>query len=219
MNPEKPYLVVGLAGRYCAGKSTIGNWLVTQGAQEIDADRLGHEMLECCRDAVVGRFGGRILGEDAMIDRRELGRIVFADPLELAALEAIIHPAMVARTHDLIAMWKAEHQTGAPVDRPQGDQLFSHIILINAALLFKFGLDRVCNLVLWVDAPFWLRFWRGLHRDRRGFFATWNLMYRQKGLAPQSSEGIADIHRVCNLGFGSFRSRVRRILERYYGKK
>lgn len=33
------------------------------------------------------------VGEDGVIDRTALGRIVFADPAELAALEAIVHPA------------------------------------------------------------------------------------------------------------------------------
>jgi dephospho-CoA kinase len=68
------------------------------GVEVIDADRIGHELLEpggASYPAVVGRWP-EVLGADGRIDRRALGRLVFADPAELAVLEAIQHPRIRA---------------------------------------------------------------------------------------------------------------------------
>jgi dephospho-CoA kinase len=43
-------------------------------------------------DAVVARFGPKILSPDGTIDRKALARVVFADKETLAALNAITHP-------------------------------------------------------------------------------------------------------------------------------
>jgi dephospho-CoA kinase len=198
-----PILVVGLAGRFCAGKSTIASMLIARGARHIDVDSLGHEARERRQQAILSRFG--------TTDRKELGRLVFADQTALADLEAIVHPAMVERVGELVA----EHRAQATDELPS--TLGSRIILINAALLFKLGLHRQCDLVLWIDAPFFLRFWRGLRRDGRGIRATWTLMRRQRGLNPQPMEGIADIYRVCDLGRRFALARVLRILEHHNG--
>ena len=198
-----PILVVGLAGRFCAGKSTIASMLVAKGAWHIDVDSLGHEARERRQQAILARFG--------TTDRKVLGRLVFADAVALADLEAIVHPAMVERVGELVAEYRAKAGHGLPLS-PGG-----RIIVINAALLFKLGLHQLCDLVLWIDAPFFLRFWRGLRRDGRGIWATWTLMRRQRGLNPQPMEGIADIHRVCDLGRRLAEARVQRILERYHG--
>jgi dephospho-CoA kinase len=200
-------LVVGLAGRFCAGKSTIAAWMAGKGAYEIDVDSLGHEARESRRAAIEARFG--------TADRKELGRIVFADPVALAALEAIVHPAMLEMVTGLVAARRAALSADAAPADP--DRPYRHVVLVNAALLFKLGLDRQCDLVIWVDAPYWLRFWRGLRRDGRGFQATWALMRRQRGLSPQPLQGSADIRRVCNLGRLWAFYRVGRILERYHG--
>jgi dephospho-CoA kinase len=200
-------LVVGLAGRFCAGKSTIAAWLTARGASEIDVDSLGHEAREARRPAIEARFG--------TADRKELARIVFADPAALADLEAIVHPAMVEMVSGLVAARRADLAAVAAPAEPGWP--YRQVILVNAALLFKLGLDSQCDLTIWVDAPFWLRFWRGLRRDRRGFRATWTLMRRQRGLSPQPLQGSADIRRVYNLGRLWAFYRVERILERYHG--
>ena len=44
------------------------------------------------RDAVVDRFGRRILAADGEVNRGALGRIVFADATELRWLERLVLP-------------------------------------------------------------------------------------------------------------------------------
>lgn len=61
----------------------------------VEADRIGHEVLEpegAAHAAVVARWPAVVV--DGSIDRRALGRIVFADRAQLAELEAITHPAI-----------------------------------------------------------------------------------------------------------------------------
>ena len=88
-------LVIGLTGNIATGKSTILKYLVGKCAFIIDADKLGHRVIEPggpAYDAVVRTFGKEILREDGTIDRRKLGKIVFTNPLDLGRLEKIVHP-------------------------------------------------------------------------------------------------------------------------------
>ena len=88
-------LVIGLTGNIATGKSTILKYLIEKCATIIDADKLGHRVIEPggpAYDAVVRAFGKEILKEDGTIDRKKLGKIVFSNPLYLGRLEKIVHP-------------------------------------------------------------------------------------------------------------------------------
>ena len=61
----------------------------------IDADRVGHEVMEPGTRAygeIVAEFGAGVVGAHARIDRGKLGAIVFADSEKLARLNKIVHP-------------------------------------------------------------------------------------------------------------------------------
>lgn len=98
--------LVGLTGGIGSGKSTVAGMLATLGARVIDADRIGHEIYlpgtEGFRQ-VVEAFGLRVVGADGSIDRTVLGPIVFADPAQLARLNAIVHPLIGLAIRDRIA--------------------------------------------------------------------------------------------------------------------
>jgi dephospho-CoA kinase len=145
-------VVIGLTGGYCAGKDAVARILERRGFTVLDVDRIGHEVLEERRDAVAAAFGGSVRRADGSIDRRAVGRIVFADPAALARLEGIVHPAMVERVRSLAA---AETAAGRDV-------------VVNAALLRHMGLDRYCDAVVEVRARAFRRFLRGLRRDGLG---------------------------------------------------
>ncbi|HLH24032.1 MAG TPA: dephospho-CoA kinase [Chloroflexota bacterium] len=94
-----PY-IIGLTGNIGAGKSEVVRVLRELGAESIDADRLGHEVMAPGTpewERLVARFGRDILQADDTVDRRKLGAIVFADPAALADLERIVHPGVRAR--------------------------------------------------------------------------------------------------------------------------
>jgi dephospho-CoA kinase len=62
--------------------------------------------------AVVQQFGEDILRADGELDREALGRIVFADPDQLATLNAIVHPLVGEESARQMALAEA---SGAPV--------------------------------------------------------------------------------------------------------
>ena len=90
--PGKPLRIVVFGG-IGSGKSTFAALLGELGAVVIEADRIGHEILESggsAYRAVASTWPDVLVGDE--IDRGRLASIVFADPAELEKLEAISHP-------------------------------------------------------------------------------------------------------------------------------
>ena len=84
-----------LSGGIGAGKSTVAGLLAAKGAFVIRADEVGHSVLEPgggAYAAVAARWPACVV--DGRVDRARLAEIVFSDTEELAALEAITHPAI-----------------------------------------------------------------------------------------------------------------------------
>jgi dephospho-CoA kinase len=111
--PARP-LRIGLVGPIGCGKSTVAARLVTHGAVVIDADAIARAVTGegPVFAAIVERFGPFVVAPDGSLDRAALGRIVFADPAELRALEAITSPAVRPRIVEALA---AAGRSGVPV--------------------------------------------------------------------------------------------------------
>ena len=99
---------VGLTGGIGCGKSAVADLLVARGAVLVDADELARQVVVPggpAYEALVARFGPRVVAADGTIDRPALAAVAFADPAALADLNAITHPAigaaMVARREEL----------------------------------------------------------------------------------------------------------------------
>ena len=85
----------GLTGGIASGKSAVAAMLREMGFPVLDADPIGHKLLEPGqpeREEVLREFGAELAGADGRIDRAKLGAIVFANPDRLAKLNAILHP-------------------------------------------------------------------------------------------------------------------------------
>lgn len=98
-------LCAGLTGGIGCGKTTVGRMLESRGCRLIDADRIGHELMQPGRDAyeeIVLAFGSGILDESGIIQRKRLGAIVFADARRRRELEAILHPRIIAEEQRLL---------------------------------------------------------------------------------------------------------------------
>ncbi len=87
----------GLTGGIGSGKSTVGALFVARGAVLIDDDAIVRELQrpgEPVFDMMVERWGQRIVRDDGELDRAAVAEIVFTDADELAAINAIVHPAV-----------------------------------------------------------------------------------------------------------------------------
>jgi dephospho-CoA kinase len=87
-----------LAGPIGSGKSVLGGMLQRRGALVIEADLIGHQILEpgeVAFPAVAARWPSAVV--DGRIDRRRLASVVFADGNALRVLEALTHPHIAAR--------------------------------------------------------------------------------------------------------------------------
>jgi dephospho-CoA kinase len=137
--------VIGLTGGIASGKTTVSARLEELGAQIIDADRIGHEIIAPggpAYDPVLEAFGRDILAPDGTVDRRKLGALAFADPERLKRLNGISHPIMARRMGEQIAAARARR----PAERPP-------LIVLDAAILLEAGWDRLCDAVWAVEAP------------------------------------------------------------------
>lgn len=93
-------MYLGLSGGIGSGKSTVAKILSNLGAVVIDADVIAREVLESNQagyQKAIEVFGESILDSDLRIDRKRLAELVFQNSDELAKLEAIVHPAVIAR--------------------------------------------------------------------------------------------------------------------------
>jgi dephospho-CoA kinase len=111
-------LRVGLTGGLASGKSFVGRALGGLGCLVIQADELGHQVLEPggeAYDGVVQEFGPEILRPDGTIDRPKLATQVFHDGQRLAALNALVHPPVWARERLLMDEYGATHPHGIAV--------------------------------------------------------------------------------------------------------
>jgi len=91
---------LGLSGGIGSGKSTVAKILTDLGAVVIDADVIAREVLEPGQigyENTILTFGDSVLTESGSIDRKKLAEQVFQNPVQLAKLEAIIHPAVIDR--------------------------------------------------------------------------------------------------------------------------
>ena len=93
-------MYLGLSGGIGSGKSTVAKIFADLGAVVIDADAISREVLEPGQigyENTILTFGESVLSESGSIDRKKLAELVFQNPAQLAKLEAIIHPAVIAR--------------------------------------------------------------------------------------------------------------------------
>jgi dephospho-CoA kinase len=93
-----------LSGGIGAGKSAAGAILSTLGAVVLNGDDAGRDVLSpgTAETAAVLQRWPQVTAARGAIDRRALGAIVFADPAQLAELEAVTAPGITARLRTMV---------------------------------------------------------------------------------------------------------------------
>jgi dephospho-CoA kinase len=134
--------IIGLAGGIGSGKSTVARLFGEMGCLVLSADEA---VADAYRDPAVKStlrewWGDEVFDNRGEVERRALGRIVFENPEAKRRLEGLIHP-LVAR------------QRQRAMEVAAGDaQVIAYVWDI--PLLFEVGLDRQCDAIVFVEAPF-----------------------------------------------------------------
>jgi len=129
----KVLVVTGLTG---SGKSTVCKWLAGRGAFVLDADRIGHEVLTQAPiiEKLARAFSPQLLDVSGEIDRKRLGKLVFAEEEALKKLGQIVHPPLVKLLRERIETLRKSRAI--------------ELIVVDAALHFIFEPRIACDAVL-----------------------------------------------------------------------
>jgi dephospho-CoA kinase len=133
--------VIGLTGNLGTGKTEVARKLAELGAVVINADELGHELLEPNTQAytkILAAFGKSILEHNREIDRKKLSRLVFRDPAALNKLNQIMHPRIYEMVIQKIEQYR---QAGA------------RVVVLEAALLIEAGWKPLLDQLWVTTAP------------------------------------------------------------------
>ncbi len=152
--------VIGIVGGVGAGKSLAAGQFAALGCWLVDADKIGHALLDepNVQDAIRRRWGGEAFTLDGQVSRKALAEVVFKSQADLAALNAILHPLIRRRIVQAIA----EAQADASVTG----------VVLDAAVMFEAGWDDVCSHRIFVSAPAADR-QRRVVESRRWSVETW----------------------------------------------
>ena len=118
-------LRVGLTGGLGSGKTTAARLFAALGAHVLQSDAIGRQLMEpgqAVYDAVVAHFGGFVVSADGTLDRAALARIAFAEG-RVEELNAIVHPAVIARQAELSATIFAKDAAA--------------VVMVESALIFE----------------------------------------------------------------------------------
>jgi len=133
--------ILGLVGRAGSGKTTVARALAEDGATVVAADRIGHEVTDGDADvraALTAEYGADVYRADGTLDRARVAARVFADRVARARLDRLTHPRILERIRGRIADLARERRG---------------VVVIDAALLLDWGLERECDAVMAITAP------------------------------------------------------------------
>ena len=150
--------IIGLLGGIASGKSLVAEQLCQLGAGLLDGDRAGHEVLRLAEieQLVRDRWGKEVFGPEGHVDRKRLGRIVFAPSpegrRELEYLERITHPRIGERLRQQAADLAAQGRA---------------VTVLDAPVMLKAGWDKLCDHIVFVEALQEIRRARAIARGWR----------------------------------------------------
>ncbi|MCI1290349.1 MAG: dephospho-CoA kinase [Lactobacillus sp.] len=127
---------LGLTGGIATGKSMAAAFFASQGAKIIDADQIAHELEEPDQkgwQTIKTAFGSDFFMSNGRLNRKKLGRLVFANPVQLEKLNLLLQPLIRA-------------EIVKQIQQSQG------LCVLDAPLLFEQGYQHLCARILLIAA-------------------------------------------------------------------
>jgi dephospho-CoA kinase len=168
--------VIGILGGIASGKSQVTRMLAELGCGILDADRAGHEVLrqDEVKQEIRERWGNGVFDSQGEIDRQAVAQIVFAKTksTETKPNDTKRHLIPDQQPTDATAerrfLEQLTHGRIAELLKRQSDEFAAagqaKAIVLDAALLLEAGWDKLCDTLLFVNAPSETRLERALTR-------------------------------------------------------
>lgn len=140
-------MIIGITGGIGSGKSTIARELAHRGCAVYDCDREAKRIIaedQSVQAAIIGLLGAESFS-GGEYNTAYVAQRVFAEPALLEGLNRIVHPAV---KEDI---------------RRQSSAV--SVLFVESAILYESGFDRLCDKVVYVDAPEEVRIARTVARD------------------------------------------------------
>jgi len=144
-------MIIGITGGSGVGKSTVSEKFQKRGFLIVDADKIAHRVMDKgtdCLNEVISFFGREYLNSDGTLDRKKLGSLVFSNKELLERLNEITHKYIIKEIEFMVS------------NTPNA--------VIDAAVLFESGLEKMCSKTIFVSCPSDIRLERIMARDNIG---------------------------------------------------
>ena len=131
-------MILGITGSIGSGKTTAAKIFSKYHYNRIDADEIGHNLLEHnikIKNKIIKEFGKEILDKNENVDRKRLGNIVFNSQNKLKKLNSIMHPVILNEIRTQIKK----------IQKKCGDKTK---IIIDAPLLIETGLKNYVEKII-----------------------------------------------------------------------
>jgi len=142
--------IVGLVGMMGSGKSEILKIFESLRISCFNSDKEAKKIMETIPDIrkqIINIFGNKSYLNQTL-NSKYLSNIVFKNPKKLKLLNKLIHPMVIEK----IILWS--------------NNITSKYGVVESAILFESGLNKLCNKIICVEAPEKIRFQRIINRDK-----------------------------------------------------
>lgn len=149
---EVARLILGVTGNIASGKSETARLLQQKGCALVDADAVAHELYGYDRALVQqlgAEFGADVMLSNGSLNRKKLGSLVFGRPDAMAALNRIVHPALI----------------NAIRERIRSSQRVMSRLVLDAALIVELGFAKEVDYLVFVSAATPVRLTRLMERS------------------------------------------------------
>lgn len=191
-------MIIGITGQIGSGKSTAAKILRSFGAAIIDADRIGREVVDrnpALLRSLVKQFGPEILTRGGKLKRKKLAEIAFQNDKSRQKLNRLVHPYLLKELKRQVKALRSSYE----------------LIVIDAALLLEWKLNRILDTIVLIHAPEALRLAR---LKKRGISRKDALARQRRQLSYKQQRQRADHAILNNKTESDLKTKLRRLLSR-----